>query len=148
MPRGDGASGGARAAGIQPGSWRDEARDFVRAFSGAFGFAVPLLSTMERWWIGQTAGPWQLLAFLAVAFAIGLVLSRPRTAGFKSRTDLLGAVAQAVAGVAVGPVGAVVVLAALNRIRPGGPPGGGVGQVVAQGVPPAIGVSVANAVFA
>ena len=130
-----------------PGSWRDEIDDMVRAVSGAFIFAVPLLYTMEMWWIGTTADLWRLLLFLGVAFLIAFGLARSRSGGFKQDTDLFGSIEQAVDVVAVGLVAAVVVLAVLNRIGPGEPVDSVLGKVLLQAVPLAIGGAVANAIF-
>jgi len=95
--------------------------DFVRAASGAFVFAVPLLYTMEMWWIGTTADLWTLLLFLGVAFLIAFGLARSHTGGFKQETGLAAGLEQAVDVVAVGLVAAVVVLVVLNRISPAEP---------------------------
>lgn len=45
-------------------AWANELDDFLRAFSGAFLFGVPLLFTMEMWWIGTYIEPWKALLFL------------------------------------------------------------------------------------
>lgn len=130
-----------------PGSWRAELDDFVRAFSGAFVVATPLLYTMEMWAIGVTAERWKLVLFLGVAVAISLGLARSRSGGFKDGTSGFAVVEQAIDGVAVGVVGAIVVLFVLNRIEIGDPLDSIVGKVAIQAVPLAIGAAVANAIF-
>ena len=130
-----------------PGSWRAELDDILRAVSGAFIFATPLLYTMEMWWIGMTAELWKLLLFLGVAFLICLGLAHTRSGGFKEDTSLFATIEQAVDVVAVGLVGAVVVLAVLNRIAPDDPLESVAGKILVQMVPLAIGASVANAIF-
>jgi putative integral membrane protein (TIGR02587 family) len=130
-----------------PGSWRDELDDFLRAISGAFIFATPLLYTMEMWWIGMTAELWKLLLFLGVAFLICLGLARSRTGGFKQEESTFATIEQAVDVVAVGLIGAVVVLAVLDRITVGDPLESVIGKVLVQAVPLAIGAAVANAIF-
>jgi putative integral membrane protein (TIGR02587 family) len=62
-------------------------------------------------------------------------------------TSRFASVEQAVDGVAVGLVGAVIVLAALNRIELGDPLESVLGKVIVQAVPLCIGAAVANAIF-
>ena len=37
-----------------------------RAFAGALIFSIPLLMTMETWWLGFLMGRWQLILFILV----------------------------------------------------------------------------------
>jgi putative integral membrane protein (TIGR02587 family) len=107
---------------------------------------VPLLFTMEMWWIGTFADLWKLIVFLGLAFAVNLHLIY--FAGFKDegRTlqDLLD---QAVDAIAVGVVASTVVLLVLNRIAPGDPLDSVAGKIIVQAVPLSIGASAANAIF-
>jgi putative integral membrane protein (TIGR02587 family) len=131
----------------RPGSWRSELQDILRAVSGGFIFATPLLYTMEMWGIGTTAELWKLLLFLGVALLIGLGLARTRSGGFKEETGRFATIEQAVDGVAVGLVSAVVVLIVLDRIQWGDPLDSILGKVIVQAVPLSIGAAVANAIF-
>ena len=126
-------------------AWGQELNDLIRAFSGAYIFGVPLLFTMEMWWIGQYAEPWKLLTFLGVAFLANLGLTY--AAGFKRSSAFRTTVNQAVDAVAVGIVAASVVLLVLNRIKPGDPLDSVLGKIVIQAVPLSIGASVANQLF-
>src|SRR5215204_4381688 len=92
------------------GSWGNELQGMLRAVSGGFIFATPLLYTMEMWWIGTTAELWKLLLLLGFAFLISLGLAHSRTGGFKEETGWFATVEQTVDVVAVGLVGAVIVL--------------------------------------
>jgi putative integral membrane protein (TIGR02587 family) len=132
---------------VESGSWRDEMTDFLRAVSGGFIFAIPLIYTLETWAIGAVAELWKLLLFLALAFLIGLALATSRSGGFKEETSRLATIEQAVDVVAVGLIGAGVVLLVLNRIAPGDPLEVVAGKVILLAVPIAIGASVANAIF-
>ena len=129
------------------GSWGNELQDILRAVSGGFIFATPLLYTMEMWWIGTTAELWKLLLFLGVAALISFGLARSRSGGFKEETSRFASLEQAVDGVAIGLVGAVIVLTVLNRIQLGDPLGSVLGKVIVQAVPLSIGAAVANAIF-
>lgn len=125
--------------------WAEERDAFIRAFAGAFIFGVPLLFTMEMWWIGEHGDAWKLLAFLGVALLANFGLAY--AAGFKRETTLGSHIDEAIDAMAVGIVGATVMLTILNQIRPGDPLGSIVGKIALQAVPLSIGASVANQVF-
>jgi putative integral membrane protein (TIGR02587 family) len=129
------------------GSWRDEIQDLLRAASGGFIFAVPLLYTMEMWEIGVTAALWQLLLFLGVALAMNLGLAHSRSGGFKEETDWFSTIEQAVDTIAVGIIGGGLVLLVLNQIEITDPPASILGRVLAQAVPLSIGAALASAIF-
>ena len=129
-----------------PSPWRQELDDFARAFSGAFLFGIPLLYTMEMWWLGSLVPPWKLLVILVVALAANLVLCS--SSGFRRERGWKGQLNQAVDTVAVGLVGSAIVLLVLNKIPAGEPLSSVVAMTIVQAVPLSIGASVANAVFA
>lgn len=129
--------------------WASEATDLGRAFGGAFLFGIPLLYTMETWWIGEYADLWKLVVFLGLAFLANLGLLY--FAGFKRSKTALGPaelLEEAIEAVAVGVVGSIAVLLVLNRIHIDDPLDSVVGKVVIQTVPLSIGASLAGAIFA
>ncbi len=132
---------------LREGTWGKELQDVLRAVSGGFIVATPLLYTMEMWWIGTTAELWKLMLFLGGAALISLGLARSRSGGFKEETSRFASLEQAIDGVAIGLVGAVIVLTVLNRIQLGDPLGSVLGKVIGQAVPLTIGSAVANAIF-
>lgn len=79
-------------------AWAQELNDFVRAFSGAYIFGIPLLFTMEMWWIGEHAALWKLLAFLLVALVANFGFTY--AAGFKRESTFRSTANQAVDAVA------------------------------------------------
>lgn len=142
-----------RASRGSPGGWHQELDDFACALSGAFLFGAPLLYTMEMWDLGARITGWRLLAFLLVALisSAGLAYAagfRRHTDGSGERASLGQSVEQAIDAVAVGAVGSVLVLLALNRLGAGDPLGRTLGMIIVQAVPLGLGVSVASAVFA
>jgi len=126
-------------------AWKQELDDFIRAFSGAYIFGIPLLFTMEMWWIGEYVNPWQLFAFLGLALLANLGLSF--VAGFKRESTFITSIDEAIDAVAVGVIAATMMLFVLNQIRPGDPLESIIGKIVIQAVPLSIGASVANQVF-
>src|SRR5215207_10717119 len=126
--------------------WHQEVSAFLRALSGAFLFGVPLLYTMEMWWLGAQMRGDELGIVLLVSFVANLGLNH--FAGFRRGQGWDRTLEQAIDALAVGAVASTVVLLALNRIYLGTALNAAVGQVVLQTLPLSIGASVANAVFA
>ncbi len=126
-------------------AWSEEVLAFTRAFSGAYIFGIPLLFTMEMWWIGEYADRWKMLTFVLLAFGANFGLSW--VSGFRRESTVAGAVEEAIEAVAVGVVAATVMLLVLNRISWGQPLESTIGMILIQSVPLSIGASVANEVF-
>ena len=126
-------------------SWHEELSGLVRAFSGAFLFGIPLLYTMEMWWLGDVAGPGHLLLVLGIALVanFGLVSA----AGFKEEKSLFSRIEQTMDAVAVGAVGSAIVLLTLHQLNLDQPPLAMLGKIVVQTLPLSIGASLANIVF-
>lgn len=125
--------------------FKEETLSFVRAFAGAFIFAIPLLYTLEMWTIGVTADLWKLMALLLIALVLNIFVNY--YSGFKKEHDWKRALEQAVEAMAVGIVAATVVLLVFDKIAPGDPLKTVAGRVVLQAVPLSIGASVANSIF-
>ncbi|MCC2634971.1 MAG: conserved rane protein of unknown function [Ramlibacter sp.] len=51
------------------------AKGLARAFAGAILFGLPLLMTMEMWWLGFTMPAWKLVLLLALFFPFLVLLS-------------------------------------------------------------------------
>ena len=129
----------------QRGTWKSESDDFVRAFCGAFLFGIPLLYTMEMWWIGSYDDMWKLLIFLSVAFLACLGLTY--FAGFQSEKAAWPNVDQAIDTLAIGLIGSAIILLILNRIGLADPLDSIIGKVIIEAVPLSIGAAVGNAFF-
>jgi putative integral membrane protein (TIGR02587 family) len=129
-------------------AWKQEAIDFARAFSGAFIFGVPLLWTMEMWWIGASVEMWKLIAFMALVFVLNVYLAF--IAGFREPGGLrvsINDVHEAIDAIATGVVTSLVVLLVLNRINTADSLQTILGKVIIQAIPLSIGASAARAVL-
>lgn len=126
-------------------AWQKELDDLLRAFSGAFLFGAPLLFTLEMWEIGSYLSHGRLLLLLGVALAVNFPLSY--FSGFKEQSTFRASFDQAVEAMAVGAVGAVIMLAILNRIQLTDSLDTILGQIIVQMVPMSLGASVANALL-
>lgn len=127
--------------------WKDELSDLIRGASGGFLFGIPLLYTMEVWWIGSfTEAPLMLLV-LAIGFAILFCLNR--TDGFRqiSPDDPLQAFMDSVEGLAIGIVCVTIVLVLLREITLQTPLDEALGKIVLEGMPFTIGVGLARSIM-
>lgn len=126
--------------------WKVELNALARAIGGSVLFGMPLLFTMEMWWIGEFQPRTHLLAFVALALLANVALAR--MSGFRPDEDTLARdVWQAVEAVAVGVVLSLLVLTALGRIDFGTSAESLLGMVAVQVVPLSLGATVGNLVF-
>ena len=95
-------------------------RDFLillaRAAAGALLFSLPILLTMEMWWMGFTMQPLRTAFLLAVMMPILVGLAF--YSGFEQRVSLLGATVDAFVALAVGAAVSFVLLSIFGVIRP------------------------------
>lgn len=127
------------------GQWRDELRAFTRAFAGAAVFGIPLVMTMEMWWIGKTLPITHIMLLLFIGFLANLGLAH--VSGFRDDTAVLLSVDEALDALAVGIVSALILLITLNQVRIADGVAPAVGMVMLLSVPLSIGASVARHVF-
>jgi putative integral membrane protein (TIGR02587 family) len=114
----------------------------ARAFAGAVIFGLPLLMTMEMWWLGFYMAPSRLALLLVVA--IPLLVGLSAISGFERTLDLKEDALDAFVAYAVGFACAAAVLSLLGIIGPGQSLGEIVGKVSLQAVPGSIGALLAQ----
>jgi len=126
--------------------WRVELDAVLRAVGGSLLFGVPLLFTMEMWWIGDSMPRPQLVGLLLLALAMSSLLAR--LGGFRDdRRSVREDIAEGVECLAIGIVVAALVLLALGRITADTSLHGVLGMIGVQCIPLALGAVVANLVF-
>lgn len=127
-----------------PSPVRRELDDLVRAACGGMLFGVPLLYTMEVWWVGSTSRPVLLLPVLATIF--GLLFLLNRTSGFRTTRDvrMIDSLKDSVEGVAVALLCVLGVLVLLREIDGATPVVEALGKIVYEAMPFAIGVGMAS----
>lgn len=127
--------------------WTDELRDQARALSGALLFGIPLLYTMEVWWVGSHTSAAQMALILAGTFATVAALTH--AAGFRDDKDtsLRDTVMDSVEAVAVGLIASLLVLLVTREVEAGTPPRELLGKVVYHGITASIGVALASQFF-
>ncbi|NDJ17786.1 TIGR02587 family membrane protein [Myxacorys almedinensis] len=124
--------------------WRTELSDLLRGASGGFLFGIPLLYTMEVWWIGSYIGPIRML--LALVLMFGFIFFLNQTAGFRRTSDsrTASALIDSVEAIAIGIVCTGLVLALLQEITLQTPLHEVLGKLIYEGVPFSLGVALAN----
>ncbi len=125
-------------------AWLNELDDLIRGVCGGFLFGIPLLYTMEVWWIGSLADPVQRISSLAATF-IGVFLLN-RTAGFRKTANIRfqDAAMDSVEAIAIGFVCAFCVLVLLREITVETRLSGALGKLIFEAMPFSIGVALAR----
>ena len=121
-----------------------EVEDVVRGICGGMLFGIPLLFTMEVWWVGTSSRPASLYAVLVVVFAIVFLLNR--TSGCRSTRDVRvgDALKDSVEALAIAIVCVLAVLVLIREIDGATPLRDALGKVVYEAAPFAIGVGLAR----
>lgn len=125
--------------------WQRECDDLIRGAAGGFLFGIPLLYTMEVWWIGSYSHPFRLLIALILTFIVVFLLNR--TEGFRRTQNIqfIQSITDSVEALAIGIIGATFILILLREIDLSTPLLEGLGKVIFEGIPFAIGVALAKA---
>jgi len=130
-----------------PDAWRTPIEDTLRGLGGGLVFGLPLLYTMEVWWLGQTASSAQAVAVLLVVLVpVSLLVA---TSGFREQRNVgpRDVVMDTVVAMALGLVASAVVLLTLQRIGGGTPLPVAVRTIVFEAAPFAVGAAIGREVF-
>lgn len=118
---------------------------FARAFGGALFFSLPLLMTMEMWWLGFYMDRARLALFLALLVPVLVGLSH--YAGFEETDRWSDDIRDAFVALLVGFVTAAAMLGVIGVLEPGVPWREMAGQIAIEAVPASIGAALAEALF-
>ena len=120
-------------------------RDAGRAAGGALIFAIPMLMTMEMWWLGFSMDPLRLA--LLIAIAIPLLTELSHQIGFEHTRDWIEDFRDALFACAMGAMVGAVVLVAFGQIAMEMSAYEIVGKIALEAVPAAIGALLAMSQF-
>lgn len=128
----------------QRANWTRELEDVTRGACGGFLFGVPLLYTMEVWWIGSTVTPPLMLLAIVTTWTVVFFLSR--TEGFRrtANVSFTNAVRDTVEAVAIGLVCTTLMLLILQELTLQTQLSEALGKVVFESVPFSLGVALSN----
>ncbi|HEY9653072.1 MAG TPA: TIGR02587 family membrane protein [Coleofasciculaceae cyanobacterium] len=129
----------------QQNPWLNQFDNIIRGTSGGFLFGIPLLYTMEVWWIGSQISPPEMLSILAVTFVVVFLLNR--TEGFRKTKSkqLLDTMMDSVEALAIGIICVAFLLIVLGEIRLGTSSNEALGKVILESVPFSLGAALAGA---
>ncbi|MBW4580426.1 MAG: TIGR02587 family membrane protein [Tildeniella nuda ZEHNDER 1965/U140] len=125
-------------------AWATELNDLVRGACGGFLFGIPLLYTMEVWWIGSMAQPPRIMMAIAGTFIAVFWLNR--TEGFRKtrRSRPYEAFTDTIEAMAIGVACSALVLTLLRELTFDVPLRESLGKVIFESVPFALGVALAS----
>lgn len=131
------------AAENQPGeSTRDLWVGYARAFGGAIFFALPLLMTMEMWWLGFYMDRLRLALFMGLMLPI--LIGLDHFSGFRKTDSWADDVLDGIIAYGVGVAAAAVILTLLNITNAETPLREWVGKVALLATPAAFGAVLAS----
>ena len=116
------------------------AADLAHDFGGAIIFSLPLLMTMEMWWLGFYMDRFRLALFLVFAFAIVMGLSYFEGGEETFKIEVL----DALTACAVGYMVAAVMLFLFGIIKPGMSADELIGKIALHAIPSSIGAILAR----
>ena len=133
--------------GVYDDNWRQEIEEIVSGASGGFLFGIPLLYTMEVWFIGSYVQPAILLFIIGITSVIILLLNRIEGFRPQESVTLPGAIAETIETLAIGMTCAVIMLIILQRIDLQTPLTEILGKVIFEGVPFSLGVAFSRSIL-
>ncbi|BAY12647.1 TIGR02587 family membrane protein [Calothrix sp. NIES-2098] len=129
----------------QKNQWESEINDIIRGACGGFLFGIPLLYTMEVWWIGSLAKPQLIMLAIALMF-VGVFLLN-KTEGFRKRRRKkrpYEAAIDTVEAIAIGLACSSFVLFLLQELTLDTALKEALGKIIFESVPFTLGVALAN----
>ncbi|BAY95421.1 MULTISPECIES: TIGR02587 family membrane protein [unclassified Tolypothrix] len=129
----------------QKNIWKSEINDIIRGTCGGFLFGIPLLYTMEVWWIGSLAKPAMMMLAIALMF-IGVFLVnqaegfRKRRHGRRAYEDII----DTIEAMAIGLACSSFMLFLLQELTPQTSLREALGKIIFESVPFTLGVALAN----
>ncbi|MEH2084278.1 MAG: TIGR02587 family membrane protein [Nostoc sp.] len=129
----------------QKNIWKNEINDIIRGACGGFLFGIPLLYTMEVWWIGSLAKAQLIMMAIALMFIVVYLLNQIE--GFRKRRYSWLAAQTAmdtVEAIAIGLACSTFVLLLLRELTLETSLRESLGKIIFESVPFALGVALAN----
>jgi putative integral membrane protein (TIGR02587 family) len=132
---------------LKQNNWQSEIKQIISGASGGFLFGIPLLYTMEVWFIGSYVQPPVLLGILGVTSILILLLNRIE--GFRSQDSsvLSEAIAETIETLAIGITCSAIVLIILQQINDRTPLPEILGKVIFEGMPFCLGVAFSRSIL-
>jgi putative integral membrane protein (TIGR02587 family) len=127
--------------------WSEETAMLIRGISGGFLFGIPLIYTMEVWWIGSHTEPPVKLALLAITFAMIFCLNRTNSFGEDPSEEFSETLIKSIKSLAIGIICTAFILFLLKEIRMDTSLNEALGKIVYEGMPFSIGVALSKIIL-
>lgn len=127
--------------------WKAELHELIQGASGGFLFGIPLIYTMEVWWIGSYTNPFLMLCILGATFVIVFLLNQLEGFRDKSRQTLGESLRDTIQTLAIGILSATLMLILLQRITLTNSLEEALGKIVFETVPFALGMSFSQSML-
>lgn len=128
-------------------AWSKEFSDLVKGISGGFLFGIPLLYTMEVWFIGSYVEPSVLIYILSTTYIVIFFLTRAEEFRRNSSHRVVESAAESVEVLAIGTVCAALMLVLFQQITWETSLSEGLGKVIFEGVPFSLGVALSRSIL-
>lgn len=126
--------------------WSQEIDSLLRGLTGGFLIGIPLIYTMETWWIGETISIPGALLFVAISYLVALALVT--VTGFRgTQPGASHPVTEALETIGLAILATAGVLALLNQIRIDYPIDVIVGRIAVDMFPISLGIAVTNLIL-
>ncbi len=116
--------------------------DLTRGVCGGCLFAMPMIYTMEMWWLGYDTPTWQAALFLLATGGLSFGLNA--LAGYRREHGPFVDAADALISVALGIVVSAIVLGAIGELNVGNSLRVVLRQILLLAIPVSIGVSISR----
>lgn len=127
--------------------WQEEIQEIISGASGGFLFGIPLLYTMEVWFIGSDIEPPILLSSLAVTFTIVLMLNQIEGFRPQENVNILENIAETIETLAIGITCAALMLIVLQEINGQTSLNEALGKIVFEAIPFSVGVAFSRSLL-
>ena len=126
-------------------TWKGAGSDLLRGVGGGAIIGLPLVYTMELWFIGMSISDWYIVAFLLFALIVNTGLNH--ASGFRQQHDPVSDIGASLAALGMSAVTGSAYLLLIGMIRSGISFAAAVSMVSLVAVPISIGFSIANTQF-
>lgn len=127
--------------------WRKETMILLRGISGGFLFGIPLIYTMEVWWIGSYTEPAIKLALLGVTFVVIFYLNRTTGSLDEANESVGETLGNSLKCLAIGIICTTFTLVLLQEITLGTSLSEALGKIIYEGMPFSLGVALSKLIL-
>lgn len=127
--------------------WREETEILLRGISGGFLFGIPLIYTMEVWWIGSYTEPPMKLALLAVTFGVIFYLNRTTLSGEDMKEGGWETCTKSLKYLAIGILCTTFTLVLLQEVTVGTSLSEALGKIIYEAMPFSFGVALSKLIL-